>query len=144
MIDYRHIARGGLVAGLVAMAAGIVTVGGSAVMAGDWWLARQPWIGGGLTLLVAGLALTAASALVLGVSEPIGRLRLLAVPPALVVGCCWAFMLIVGLPTSGPRGGPERDVRTILYSLPEMLLILGLATLLLVLPLVLHRTLRKR
>jgi hypothetical protein len=41
---------------------------------------------------------------------------------------------VVGLPTTGP-GGPERDVATMLYSLPEMLLVLVLATLLISSPL---------
>jgi hypothetical protein len=35
---------------------GFVLVVGSAAAAGDWWLARQPWIGLGLDLLVTGLA----------------------------------------------------------------------------------------
>ena len=107
----------------------------AAFVAGDWWLARQPRIGVGLTLLVIGLAMTAVFALLLDAVEPVGWLRLLAVPPALVVGSFWAFMLVVGLPTTGP-GGPERDIGTMLYSLPEGLVILLLATLLIGLPLV--------
>jgi hypothetical protein len=134
----RAIARIGLGVGLVALVGGAAAVGGSALMAGDWWLAEQPWIGAGLSLLVVGLALTAAFALMLDVVEPVGWLRLLAVPPALVVGAFWAFMLVFGLPTTGP-GGPERDVATMLYSLPGMLLVVGLATLLIGLPLVIAR-----
>jgi hypothetical protein len=89
------------------------------------------------------LAMTAVFALLLDAVEPVGWLRLLAVPPALVVGSFWAFMLVVGLPTTGP-GGPEHDVGTMLYSLPEMLLILLVATLLISLPLVVARTRRSR
>ncbi len=139
-MSVRSVGRIGLAAGLLALVGGIIGVGASSVAAGDWWLARQPWIDIGLTLLVVGLATTAVFALLLDVIEPIGWLRLLALPPALVVGSFWAFMIVVGLPTTGPPpGGPERDVRTMLYSLPEALLILLVATLLIGLPLVVSR-----
>jgi hypothetical protein len=134
----RSIARLGLAVGLLALLAGMVLVAASVLAAGDWWLAREPWIGLGLMLLVVGLGLTAAFAVLLDVIEPIGRLRLLAVPPAIVVGLFWAISLLVGVPTTG-FGGPERDIGTILYSAPEMLPIVLVATLLMVLPLVLAR-----
>ncbi len=134
MPSLRSIARGGLAVGLLALLGGAAATGGSALMAGDWWLARQPLIGIGLTMLVAGLALTAVFALLLDAIEPLGWLRLLAVPPALLVGLMWAFWVVVGLPTTG--GGPERDIRTMLYSLPQMLLVALVATLLIALPLV--------
>lgn len=89
----------------------------------------------GLALIVVGLALTAVFALLLDAIERVGWLRLLAVPPALVVGAFWAFTLLVGWPTTGP-GGPDFDVGTILYSMPEVLTILIAATLLIGLPLV--------
>lgn len=143
MVSLRSIGRTGLAAGILALVGGIIGVGVAAIVAGDWWLARQPWIGVGLTLLVVGLAMTAVFALLLDAVEPVGWLRLLAVPPALVVGSFWAFMLVLGLPTTGP-GGPEHDVGTMLYSLPEMLLILLVATLLISLPLVVARTRRSR
>ena len=132
---YRGVGRAGLGVGLAALLVGGVATVGSALMAGDWWLAQQPWIGFGLALLVAGLAITAVFALVCDAIEPIGWLRLLALPPALVVGLLWVFWLVVGLPTTGP-GSPERDVATMLYSLPQMLLIALVATLMLTLPLV--------
>ena len=47
-------------------------------------------------------------------------------PPGLLVGAFWAFVLIVGLPTSG---GTDFDVPTILYSLPSALIVLLVATL---------------
>lgn len=134
MVNLRSIGRLGLGVGLVAVVGGMVAVGVAAVVAGDWWLARQPMVGVGLTLLVVGLAVTAIFALLLDAIEPIGWLRLLAVPPGLVVGAFWAFMIVVGLPTTGP-GGPERDPRTMLYSLPGSLVILLVATLLIGLPL---------
>lgn len=143
MLSLRLIGRTGLAAGILALVGGIIGVGVAAIVAGDWWLARQPWIGVGLTLLVVGLAMTAVFALLLDAVEPVGWLRLLAVPPALVVGSFWAFMLVVGLPTTGP-GGPEHDVGTMLYSGPEMLLILLGATLLISLPLVVARIRRSR
>jgi hypothetical protein len=134
MPSVRSIARVGLAVGLLALIGGGLATGGSALLAGDWWVARQPLIGIGLTLLVIGLALTAVFALLLDAIEPLGRLRLLALPPALIVGLMWAFWVVVGMPTTG--GGPERDIRTMLYSLPEMLLIALGATLLIALPLV--------
>ncbi len=121
------------------MAGGIITAAVAAMVAGDWWLAREPWIGLGLSLLVVGLAMTAGSALLLDAVEPLGWLRILAVPPALLVGAFWAFMLFVGVPTTGPHDGPERDVRTMLYSLPEVLMILLATTLLIALPLAIER-----
>ena len=142
-LSLRSVGRIGLAAGLLALVGGILGVGVAAVAAGDWWLARQPWIGIGLTLLVVGLAMTAVFALLLDAVEPVGWLRVLAVPPALVVGSFWAFMLLVGLPTTGP-GGPERDVATMLYSLPEMLVVLLVATLFIGLPLMVARTRRAR
>jgi hypothetical protein len=137
MRGLRSIARSGLVIGILVLLAGGAATGGSALVAGDWWLARQPWIGIGLTLLVVGLAMTGAFALVLDAIEPIGWLRLLAVPPTLVVGSLWAFWIVVGMPTTG--GGPEWDIRTMLYSLPEMLVLALVATLLIGLPLVVAR-----
>lgn len=131
------IGRVGLGAGLVALLVGAIAVGGSALAAGDWWLARQPWIGIGLTLIVVGLALTAVAAVVLVAIEPLGWLRLLAVPPALFVALLWGFVLFVGFPTTG---GPDRDLATILYSLPELLVITVVATLLIASPLVVART----
>lgn len=137
---FRSVMRVGFAAGLLTLAAGALVAAAAAIAAGDWWLAQQPWIGVGLSFLVVGLALTAAFALLLDMVEPVGWLRLLAVPPALIVGSFWAFMLVVGLPTTGPPpGGPERDIGTMLYSVPGMLLILVVATLLLALPLAVAR-----
>ena len=133
----RSIGRIGLGAGLIALLVGVIAVGGSALAAGDWWLARQPWIGIGLTLIVISLALTAVFAVVLVAIEPLGWLRLLAVPPALLVALLWGFWLLVGLPTTG--GGPERDIGTMLYSLPEMLVLAIVATLLIASPLLVAR-----
>jgi hypothetical protein len=143
VVSPRSIGRMGLGVGLVALVGGTVAVGVAAFIAGDWWLAREPLIGVGMTLLVLGLAVTAIFALLLDALEPIGWLRLLAVPPALVVGAFWAFMIVVGLPTTGP-GGPERDPRTALYSLPGSLVNLLVATLLIGLPLIISRVRRSR
>jgi hypothetical protein len=140
MQHLRRIGWIGLVGALAILVVGLLLTGGSALAAGDWWLARQPWIGVGLTLLVVGLGATAVFALLLDAVEPLGWLRLLAVPPALLVALLWAFWLVVGLPTSGPpSGGPERDIPTILYSVPEMLVVVLIATLLMTLPLIAAR-----
>ena len=137
MPTLRAIGHAGLAIGLLALLAGVVAAGGSALAAGDWWLARQPWIGFGLALVVVGLALTGLFAILLDAIEPIGWLRLLALPPAVIVALLWAFLIVVGLPTTG--GGPERDIPTMFYSLPEMLIATLVATLLIALPLVLSR-----
>ena len=113
------------------LGAGLALVGGSAIAAGDWWLAQQPSIGVGLTLLVVGLAITAIFGVLLVVAEPLGSLRLLAIPPTILVGLMWVYWVVFGLPT----GGPERDIATMLYSLPEMLVVAVIATLLIALPL---------
>jgi hypothetical protein len=139
VLSVRSIGRIGFAIGFGALVAGGISVGVAAIVAGGWELARQPWIGIGLTLLVIGLAMTAVFALLLDVVEPVGWLRILAVPPALMVGSFWAFMLVAGLPTTGPPGGSEPDVATMLYSLPEALLVLLVATLLIGLPLVAAR-----
>jgi hypothetical protein len=126
MPTVRRIGWVGLAVAAIVLAAGLLLVVGSAVAAGDWWLAGQPWIGIGLAMLVFGLAGTAAVGLLLVVVEPLGWWRLVALPPALLVGGFWAFVLIVGLPTTG---GTDFDVPTILYSVPSALLVLLIATL---------------
>ena len=133
-LGWRSIPWIGLGAGLIALLVGAIAVGGSAMAAGDWWLARQPWIGVGLTLIVVGLAVTAVFAVVLVAVEPLGWLRLLAVPPALLVGLLWGFWILVGLPSTGRGPGAERDIATMLYSLPEMLVLAIVATLLIASP----------
>ncbi len=136
MRQVRRIAWAGLVVSAAATAIGLVFAIGSAVAAGDWDLAPMPWIGIGLRLIVVGLALGACFGVLLDVIEPIGRWRLLALPPALLVGAFWAFVLIVGLPTSG---GPDSDVPTILYTLPAWMAMLVIATVTLALPAVVGR-----
>jgi hypothetical protein len=139
----RWIGRMGLAIGLVMLAVGGLMVAAAAVMAGDWWLARQPWIGLGLDLLVLGLALTAAFGVLSAVVEPIGWLRLLAAPPALFVGLLWWAALVFGLPTTA-RGGSVHDIGTILYTLPYVIAIAVVATLLILLPLLIARLLGRR
>jgi hypothetical protein len=144
MPHLRSIGRVGLVCGLAALAVGVLLAGGSALLAGDWWLAPEPWIGVGLTLLVIGLAATAVFALLLDAVEPLGWLRLLAVPPALFIAFMWSIWLVFGVATTGPGTGPERDIRTILCSLPEMLFAVLIGTLLIALPLAAVRLRRSR
>lgn len=132
------VGRAGLALGLSALALGLAFAGGSALIAGDWWLAREPWIGIGLNLIVVGLAATGVFALILDAVEPIGWLRLLAVPPALSVAAMWVFYLTFGLATTG-FGGPEHDIRTIIYSVPTTLVLFIALTLLTALPLLIAR-----
>lgn len=131
-----RIAWAGLAISTAATAIGLVFAIGSAIAAGDWELAPMPWIGIGLRLIVAGLAGGACFGVLLDVVEPIGWWRLLAVPPGLLVGGFWAFVLIFGLPTSG---GTDFDVPTILYTLPTWMAVLVIATVALALPAVVGR-----
>jgi hypothetical protein len=134
----RRVGWVGLAVGLAALGAGLVLTIGSAIAAGDWWVAAQPWIGLGLGLLVPGLAVTAVFAIMLDAAEPLGWWRVLAVPPAFLVGAFWASVTVLGVPTGGP-GGPAHDVAALLYSLPEWLIGLVVLTLLLLLPLAIVR-----
>jgi hypothetical protein len=106
---------------------------GSTIVAGDWWLAPEPWIGIGLALTVVGLALVAVTAIWLDFVETVGWWRVVALPPALIVLAIWLVMLI-GIPTTGP-GGPVSDPTAILYTLPTLQAVLVIATLALCLPL---------
>jgi hypothetical protein len=136
MRHVRRIGWAGLVVSAMAGGLGLALAVGSALMAGDWDLARQPWIGIGMSLIVIGLAGGACFGLLLDIVEPIGWWRLLAVPPALLVGGFWVFVLVFGLPTTG---GPDFDVATILYTLPTLMAVLVVATISLALPAVVGR-----
>jgi len=122
----RRYARLGLVASLAVLGVGLAFAIGSALAAGDWWLAQRPWIEIGMRVTSLGLV---ASGLFGGLRvsvEPVGWWRLAAVPSAIVLVSFWLFAFTVGLPTTG---GTETDVVTILYSVPQMLAILVFATL---------------
>jgi vacuolar-type H+-ATPase subunit I/STV1 len=134
---FRRLIWVAFVVGLVALGIGLALVTIDALVAGDWWLAREPWIGFGLTAIVVGLALLGVFGAALVLLEPVGRWRLLALPPAIVVGFWW-MVIGIGLPTTG-LGGPERDPRTILYTLPDVLIVLVVATLAMASPLLKRR-----
>ena len=134
MYPLRVFGRVALGAGLLALAIGLVLTIGAAAIAGDWWLAREPWIGIGLTALVAGLATIGIVGLVLNFIEPIGRIRVLSIPPALIAGFSWFATYFAGLSGACCRQ-PDRDIRTLLYSQPESLVVLVLATAAILLPL---------
>lgn len=141
----RWIGRLGLAFGIVTLGLGLVFTGGSAVIVGDWWLAPEPWIGTGLRLLTVGMAATGVFALVLVLVEPLGWLRLVAVPPAAIAVLGWFFLLAVGPLVFGWAGAPRAkpDVTTILYTLPEVLVVLLVATLLTATPLLAARARRQ-
>ena len=128
---------------MLTLTIGCLMVAAAAVIAGDWWLARQPWIGLGLDLLVLGLALTSAFGLMAVIVERVGWLRLLAVPPALLAGLLWWGAWVFGLPTTG-RGGSVHDVGTILYTLPYAILIALVVTLSILSPLLIAYLLGRR
>lgn len=138
MYGLRVLGRIALGLGLLLLAVGVALTAGSAIAAGDWWLARQPWIGIGLTSLVLGLAVIGIVGLVLNVIEPIGRVRILAVPPALLVIVVW--LVTYAAPLSGACcDQPERDIATLLYSMPQALGLLIVGTLAILLPLAIAR-----
>jgi hypothetical protein len=121
----RRYAKRGLIASLAILGIGLAFAIGSAVIAGDWWLAQRPWIEIGMRLSALGLL---ASALFGGLRvsvEPVGWWRLAAIPSAIVVASFWLFAFTIGLPTTG---GTETDVVVILYSIPQLFAILVLAT----------------
>lgn len=131
-------ARIGSWIGFAALGAGLALAGGSAIVAGDWWLAREPWIGLGLWLITAGLWSSAICLTIRDIVEPVGRWRLLAVVPAIVVGFFWWVLLVFGPATTG-FGGPDHDIPTILYSVPEYIELFVIGTLLLGAPLIAAR-----
>jgi hypothetical protein len=141
--------RVGLVVGLIGLFVGLGLAGGSAVVAGDWWLARQPWIGWGLALILAGLLVFGVSAIALDAVAPVGWLRLLAVPPAVLVAVGWILVVLVaaGVGSTGAyvANAPPRsfDLATAMYSKPEYLVALVVGTLGLASPLLVAR-LRRR
>ncbi len=145
MYPLRVLGRVALGAGLLSLGIGLFLTIGAAMIAGDWWLAREPWIGIGLTTLVAGLATIGIVGLLLNVIEPIGAIRLLSIPPALLAGFFWIATYLA--PSSGACcEQPDRDIRTLLYSQPEWLVMLTVATAAILLPLVIasRRTLARK
>lgn len=138
MYRIRILARIILGLGLLLLGVGIALAAGSAILAGDWWLAREPWIGIGLTFLVAGLAIIGMMGLLLDFVEPIGRVRVLAIPGVLLTIGTWFVAYTVGV-SRACCGQPDRDIRTLLYSQPEVLALLIAATLAILLPLVIAR-----
>jgi len=125
----RRIAKWGLIVSLAILALGLAIAVRSAVVDGGWWLAQRPWMEVGMRLTTLGLV---ASGLFAGLRlsvEPVGLWRLAALPSAVLVVSFWLFAFTVGLPTSGPVTGDDTDAVVILYTVPEMMVILVIATL---------------
>lgn len=127
---------------LFVLGLGLALVVGSAAAAGDWYLARQPFIGLGLDLIVIGLAATAIMATVRVVVEPIGWLRLLALPAVVIVAAMWTLRLsgwtgLISLVPGATRPAPDllEDTAALLYSIPAVMLVAVTATLLIATPL---------
>jgi hypothetical protein len=143
MANARRLARVGLAVALGVLGLGLVLVLGSAALAGDWYLASQPFIGLGLHLVVIGLALTAVFATLLVIVEPIGWLRVLALPAVVIVGGMWTLRLAGWTPLILGAAGRQRptpdllgDTATLLYSIPALMFLAIVATLLITTPLV--------
>ena len=89
--------------------------------------------------------MTEVFAVVRVIVEPLGWFRLLAVPPALVVAFAWFWALAIGPLVLGAVGAPRQrpDVATLLYSIPELILVAVTTTLLVASPLVVRRLARR-
>jgi hypothetical protein len=135
MARLRRIGWLGFTLGLVALGVGVLLAGGSAIVAGDWWLAPMPWIDLGMRSLVIGMALASVFAILLVVIEPVGWLRLISVPPALFLIVMWWVLTAIGFPFQEDPPG----VATSLYSMPNLLVLAVVATLLVALPLLIAR-----
>ena len=128
----RRLLRLAFLAAVGVLALGLVLVAASALAASGLYLAAEPWIGTGLDLVTIGLGLSALlGLLVVAGASHLGRLRLLAIPPALVLGFWWSYLLM--LVASGIqetfRGPRAYDIPTEIYSSPEQhALLLGLPT----------------
>lgn len=132
-----------LAVGAGGVLAGVALAGASALAAGDWYLARQPWIGLGIALITWCLALTDVALVLLVSVEPVGWWRVLAIPPAAYLAFFWALYLLLGAPTTAPHSAAEHDVGTIFYSNPPTMITFMVVTALLALPLA-PRALRRR
>jgi hypothetical protein len=135
MSPLRRLIRLVVALGIGGVVVGLALAGASALAAGDWYLARQPWIGLGIALITWCLALTDVALVLLVLAEPVGWWRLLAVPPAAYLAFYWALFLIVGAPTTAPRSGGEHDVGTVFYSNPQTMVLFLAVTALLASPL---------
>jgi hypothetical protein len=127
----RQVVRVAFAVAVAVTALGLVLAGASALAAGDWYTARQPWIGLGIAAFTWGLAATDVMALALVIVEPAGWWRLLAVLPASYLAFYWTLYLLWGVPTTAPVNGPEHDMGAIFYSSPRTMgLFIGLTVLL--------------
>jgi hypothetical protein len=136
----RSLARAAAIISISVLAVGLLMLAVGTAVTGDFYAIRQPWVGWGILLTVAGLALTAVTLGARVLVEPLGWSRVLALPPALAVVFLWTILLFYGL-----GGGaccvptPPADVGTLLYSAPNYAALLIVVTLLIGLPLALPR-----
>ena len=136
----RRLVRLCAIASLVALGVGLATMAVATVVYGDWWLIRRPWGDVGMGLIAIGIGGSLLGLGVAAVIEPVGWLRLLALPGILVGACVWWFLAFVGLPAGGACcEQPVPNLVTALYSAPQSILILLAAVAVTALPLVLTR-----
>ena len=144
----QSLARLARVAAIVAigvLAVGLLMLAVGAVIAGDLYAIRQPWSGLGIDLAVVGAAATAITLAARVLLEPLGRSRLLGVPPAAVTALLWGLLIFLGLGSGGACCGPNYPgIGTELYSAPLYAGLLIAATLLIGLPLALPRLRARR
>jgi hypothetical protein len=114
-------------ASLAVLALGATLTLAAAVAGGDWYLAPEPWIDYGPNITVIGLVASAVAALALLAVAPIGRLRLVAVPPLLVAALVWLSLVFAG--SGAPNAGMPSPA-TALYSNPSAFALVVLATIL--------------
>ena len=100
-----------------------------AAIYGSLYAAREPWIGAALAMIAIGLVVAGVAGTAFVLVAGRWWAKLLVVVPAAIATLWWITMFTVGLPTTG-FGGSTRDVRTIIYSVPEIALaFVGLPTL---------------
>jgi hypothetical protein len=142
----RAFGRFGLAMGLGMLAVGVAGVLVAVVAAGDWWQAREPLIGWGLSLSVGGLIVTPPFALLRVAVEPIGWLRALVVIPVAILAFGWLVVLVGGVgPVTGhpdATGGPyppAYPIQTVLYNRVGIFMLLVIGSAAVALPLVAAR-----
>jgi hypothetical protein len=141
----RGVARAAAIISITVLAAGLLMLAVGTAVTGDLYAIRQPWVGWGILLTVAGLVLTAVTLGARVLVETLGWSRLLALPGAFATLFLWAILLFYGL-GGGACCVPTApvDVGTLLYSAPEYAALLIATTLFIGLPLALPRLRARR
>lgn len=140
----RRVGRAALSLSAIVLSLGMLILLGSALVAGGWWEVREPLASDAMAITIAGLVMMEVTGTFEVVVEPVGRLRLLAVPPIAVVVFVWWAIAVAGAgPVTGtppapgqPYVPPTYDLITILHNRQDYLVLLTLATVAIPAPLI--------